>query len=500
MSRKPAAAAPEMARDDADQPQAGPQADRPRRRAGRRDPSRAGELTAVGNVFGPGVDADPQGAWLSLRTLILLRWMAVAGQGVALIAAVWLFDLDPPLGMGLAVIMVSVAANFALAMMQQGSVRLTGAPAVLMLLFDLVQLALLLGTTGGLTNPFALLMLVPVTIAASALALRHTLAMGAASILLVSLLWQFYLPLRFHDGRVIELPALFRFGFWLALVIGILFLGLYVRRVATEVRSMSTALLATQMALAREQKLTDLGGVVAAAAHELGTPLATIKLVSAEMMDALEDQPDIHDDARLIREQADRCTAILRSMGRAGKDDLHMRAAPFGAVLREAAEPHMQRGKTVHIDLRPASGGAAREPSILRRPEVIHGLRNLIQNAVDFAADNVWIEGTWTADRIRLRLTDDGPGYPPQLIGRIGDPFVRSRRSAARPEYEGMGLGLFIAKTLLERTGARLVFSNAVEGRPHPERCGAVVEAIWPLGALRAPADLAKGENQPIEG
>lgn len=208
------------------------------------------------------------------------------------------------------------------------------------------------------------------------------------------------------------IPRIFEFGFWLSIVIGILFLGLYSRRVATEMRSMSQALLATQMALAREQKLTDLGGVVAAAAHELGTPLATIKLVSAELMTELADRPDLMEDAQLIREQADRCRDILRDMGRAGKDDLHLRQAPLSVALREAAEPHMARGKRVEFIFAPAEGAPDRQPTILRRPEIIHGLRNLVQNAVDFARSTVWIEGEWTDQTVTVRIIDDGEGFP----------------------------------------------------------------------------------------
>ncbi|OZA07381.1 MAG: two-component sensor histidine kinase, partial [Rhodobacterales bacterium 17-64-5] len=254
-----------------------------------------------------------------------------------------------------------------------------------------------------------------------------------------------------------------------------------------------------------EQKLTDLGGVVAAAAHELGTPLATIKLVAAELIDELEGQAGLQDDVRLIRAQADRCRDILRTMGRAGKDDLHMRQAPLIAVIREAAEPHMARGKAVrlvdHI-------GAAQQPSVLRRPEVIHGIRNLIQNAVDFAATTVWVDLEWTAHQIRIRVVDDGPGFPPHIIHRIGDPFVRLRREeqpakeqpdSTRPEYEGMGLGLFIAKTLLERSGADLTFANAADPflapDAQPERSGAVVEVVWPEAAMLAPATGPLGEN-----
>lgn len=270
---------------------------------------------------------------------------------------------------------------------------------------------------------------------------------------------------------------------------------------------MSDALLATQMALAREQKLTDLGGVVAAAAHELGTPLATIKLVSAELMSELKDRPDLLDDARLIRDQADRCRDILQGMGRAGKNDLHLRQAPLGTVLKEAAEPHMTRGKEVHFRLQPGADGAGRQPTVLRQPEVIHGLRNLIQNAVDFSRGNVWIDAEWTPEAIIVRIADDGAGYPPQVLGRIGDPFVRSRRPgedvSARPGYEGMGLGLFIAKTLLERSGAVLSFANGSDPflapDDRPARSGAVVEVAWPAGRLLAPSDIAKGQNQRIE-
>ena len=290
---------------------------------------------------------------------------------------------------------------------------------------------------------------------------------------------------------------LLRTAFWLSIVIGILFLGLYSRRVATEMRHMSEALLATQMALAREQKLTDLAGVVAAAAHELGTPLATIKLVSAELIDELDDLPDLQADARLIREQADRCREILRSMGRAGKDDLHLRQAPLSALMAEAAEPHMARGKAVVLTLTPPQPDAT-DLLVQRQPEVLHGLRNLIQNAVDFARASVAVEAEWSAEQLVMRIRDDGPGFPAHELGRLGEPFLRSRkpgqeppaRQDQRPEYEGMGLGLFIAKTLLERTGARLSFANLA-----PEAGGgAIVELRWPLARIVAPTG-ALGQN-----
>jgi two-component system sensor histidine kinase RegB len=305
-----------------------------------------------------------------------------------------------------------------------------------------------------------------------------------------------------------RMPQDFVIGFWTALVIGVMFLGIFASRVTAEVHAMSDALTATQMALAREQKLTDLGGVVAAAAHELGTPLATIKLASAELIDELDD-PHLKEDAILIRDQADRCRDILRSMGQAGKDDLHMRRAPLSAVVREAAEPHENRGKEVHYDIAPQTAEGPRQPTIDRRPEIIHGLRNLVQNAVDFANANVWIDVFWDDKSVVLTISDDGPGFSPQVIGRIGDPFVRKRRKSSsirRPGYEGMGLGLFIAKTLLERSGAELSFANGANAEseaPQNEiRSGAIVQARWPLDRIGATTESdrpALGENIRIE-
>jgi len=447
---------------------------------------------------------------IKLRTLTNLRWVAVAGQIAAIGISERLFNLDIELGLCAIAIGMSIVANLVFHFVFPENRRLSERESALMLGFDTVQLGFLLGVTGGINNPFALLIMAPVTVAATALSLPATLTVGQAAIVILTVISWFHLPLIDGAGAVFELPQIFAVGYWAAIVVSIIFIGIYTRRVSTEIQSMSQALLATQMALAREQKLTDLGGVVAAAAHELGTPLATIKLVSSEMLSDLDPGSDLHEDATLIRDQADRCRDILQSMGRTGKDDLHMRQALLGAVIEEAAEPHRERGKTIIIQS--GTGGALPEdqPIILRFPELIHGLRNLIQNAVDFASSTVWIETCWTEKSITIRILDDGTGYPPHLLGRIGDPFLRKgrrpERDARRPEYEGMGLGLFIAKTLLERTGADLSFANGSDpytGEARPgERTGAIVELVWPRGpeGIEAPERTpALGKNLPFQ-
>lgn len=425
--------------------------------------------------------------WIRLRTLIVLRWIAIAGQLIAITVASRSFDLQIEIGLAFLAIGSAIVANLVAIFVYPENKRLSEGEAASMLFFDITQLCFLLFLTGGLQNPFALLILAPVTISATTLSARTTIILGLTAIVLISLVAVWNLPLRTSAGEILVLPDLFSFGFWVAILIGVVFLAGYAQRVSAEVHAMSEALTATQMALAREQKLTDLGGVVAAAAHELGTPLATIMLVSSELMDELAEQPDLQADAQLIRDQAARCRDILVSMGQAGKTDEHLKRAPISAVVSEAAEPHSDRGKAIHYDVAPSDGTSEVQPIVDRTPEVIHGLRNLVQNAVDFAQSTVWVDIRWTGKTITVRITDDGPGYPAQLLGRIGDPFVSARRDPSadseRPEYAGMGLGLFIAKTLLERSGAELTFANARE--PFEERArpgapaGAMVECVW---------------------
>lgn len=460
------------------------------------------------------LEPDARSGWVRLRTLILLRWLAIAGQSAAILYASFGLGFLIDLGLCFLAIGASVISNLIAIVVYPQNKRLGEREVMLTLLFDIAQLAFLLYLTGGLNNPFALLILAPVTIAATALRLAPTLFLGGIAIALISALAVWNEPLHTAQGFVLRMPQLYLYGAWIALVIGVVFLGAYARRVTLEMHTMAQALLAAQMALAREQTLTSLGGVVAAAAHELGTPLATIKLVSSELAEELESRPELRQDAELIRAQADRCRDILRGMGRAGKEDLYLRHAPLEAVLREAADPHSERGIELHFDLSPLPGGTQDQPDIWRRPEIIHGLRNLIQNAVDFARGHAWVDARWDNRQILVRVSDDGLGYPADLLGRVGEPFLRRRRSGtaqeARPEYEGMGLGLFIAKTLLGRTGAELRFANGGDdvalplaaGQGMRRRSGAIVEVIWPRAALALASGVAKaplGANAPIQ-
>ena len=458
------------------------------------------------------VSRDARFSWVRLRTLVILRWMTIAGQSAALwVSTAWL-GIDLRLDLCATVVGLSVAFNIVATVVYPENRRLSERALMLTLLFDLVQLAVLLSLTGGLENPFAVLMLTPVVLAATALNARATIILGMIAVGLITALLKYAVPLKTLDGDTLQVPQMLAQGFWVALITSAVFLAIYLRRIMVEIFAMSEALTATQTALGREQRLTALGGVVAAAAHELGTPLATIKLVSAELVDELEDQPELLEDAQLIRDQADRCRDILHEMGRSGKDDLLMQIAPISALVQEAMEPHLDRGKRIvpRINGRINDGPGADHMLVARQSEIIHGIRNLIQNAVDFAASTVWVDIDWDQTSLKVHVGDDGPGYPMHLIGRIGDPYVRNRGQSdpARPGYEGMGLGLFIAKTLLERTGAQLTFANGSEWEDEDDvplekarPTGAIVEVVWDRATLEvtlAQARAPLGENKPF--
>ena len=464
-------------------------------------------------------DLRARGDWVRLRTLVMLRWMAIAGQAGAVLFATQVLDFELPLSMCALAISASVSFNVILHIVYPSEKRLSERGTLFSLLFDLVQLVVMLIMCGGLSNPFAVLILAPVTIAATALRLRSTILVSIAALVSIPLISQVYWPLVQADGTPLQVPELLQYGIASALAIGVVFVALYSRRVTVESYAMSEALSATQMALSREQRLAAIGGIAAATAHELGTPLATIKLVAGELVNEFRDHPELAEDVALIKSEADRCGAILADLSQGGRDDSHVKHAPVVSVIEEAAKPHAMRGKDVLIrfDGVMADDVGDSQPTVRRSPELIHGLRNAIQNAVDFAATTVWIDAAIVDDRFRIAVGDDGPGFSPDLLPRLGEPYVSTRargeRKSGPGSYEGMGLGLFIARTLLERTGATIAFANGSdalarlmaasgEGPEHSLPPGAVIELTWPVESLivsREQVRGALGPNQRFE-
>lgn len=417
-------------------------------------------------------DFTPGATLLRLRTLVRLRWIAVIGQSLAVLLVYFGFGFELPLGFCFALIALSAWLNIFLRIWFSASRQLSAGLATVLLAYDILQLAGLLALTGGLKNPFSILFLVPVVVSASALPPGRTVLLGLIALASASVIAMVHLPLPWVPGGAPTLPLLYLGGLWTALALSIGFTGIYAFRVAKEARQMSDALAAAELVLAREHQMSALDGLAAAAAHELGTPLATIALVARELeRDLPEDGPQA-DDLRLLRSQVERCRGILERIGSLGEESGgHFDRLPLTSLIEEIAAPHREFG----IEIAITTEGAAPEPVGRRDPAIIYGLGNIAENAVDFAGSVIEIKAYWTQDRVTIEFRDDGPGFPADVLDKIGEPYISTRvRRRGGLEESGLGLGLFIAKTLLERSGAQTRFAN----RQPPEH-GALVRAIW---------------------
>src|SRR5918998_6294844 len=345
---------------------------------------------------------------LRLDTLVRLRWLAVAGQSAAVAGVHFGLGFPLPFGLCFFVIAVSGAVNAVLSIRYPASHRLGDDAATLLLGFDILQLAALLYLTGGLQNPFAMLFLAPVLISATALPPERTLVLGLLAIGCATLLAIVQRPLPWYAGEQLNLPFLYLTGIWTAILLGTAFTGVYAWRVAEESRQLANALAATELVLAREQHLSQLDGLAAAAAHELATPLSTIAVVAKELERALEPGAPHADDVRLLREQAHRCREILSKLTELSTSTEPFDRAPLSAVIDEVVAPHRNFGIDIAIVL---PSERSDEPITLRNPALLYGLGNLVENAVDFANSRVEIAARWTPKELIITISDDGPGF-----------------------------------------------------------------------------------------
>ena len=414
---------------------------------------------------------------LRLNTLIRLRWLAVIGQSAAIVAGAFAFGLKFPIVACFGLVAASAALNLLLRWRFPVSRQLSERAAAIMLAYDILQLAGLLFLTGGVANPFAVLLLAPVTIAATSLPSREALALLGFALACATGLLSVSLPMPWLGGESLILPPMYVLARWAALGVSAAFVTLYAYRVAAEARQTASALAATELVLARAQHLSQIDGLAASAAHELGTPLATVALVVREMATEPNADEAFKEDLRLIEQSVERCRSILGKLSAPAElSGQQMDISSPVEMVEIAASPYRQRD----VDISVRAEGADPPPKCPRSPGCLSGLGNLIENAVSFAEKAVVIRASWTKSTVRIIISDDGRGFPPNVLARIGEPYL-SQRDAARRRQEagaGLGLGLFIARLLLERSRATLQFGNAV-----PPAKGAVATVSWTRAA-----------------
>jgi two-component system, sensor histidine kinase RegB len=421
---------------------------------------------------------------ISVRRLVLIRWVAIAGQALTLLIVHYAFGFRLPLLPALAVVGCSVLLNLLVSIYRRAATRLDEREAAFFLGYDLLQLAVLLYLTGGLENPFSILILAPVTVAATISSLRPVIALAIVAVAMITILALWHLPLPWRTVPL-EFPEELVLGLWTALVLATVFIGGYAWSVAEEARRLRDAVAATQLALAREQRVSAVGALAAAAAHELGSPLATISVVAKELEHELPPDSPQAEDVQLLVSQSERCRQILAQLAHHPDQD---GASPYTrlpiSALVEAAGA-LYRDQRVRLIFAITGEPASDEPLVRRSPEIMHGLNNLIQNAVQFARREVSVTIHWDKTVVTVEVADDGPGFAAHLLSRLGEPYLSTRAGASNH----MGLGIFIAQSLLERSGADLTFDNLVDG-------GAHVVISWNRANLEADArpDAAAAE------
>jgi two-component system sensor histidine kinase RegB len=462
-------------------------------------PASAGAATAGAPNLPAPIPAEPSREALKsvrsafgrtrLRTLVSLRWMAIAGQAAAVLFVNYGLGFELPLAASLASIGASAWLNVALMAVFPAQHLSSPAETAGQLAFDIVQLSVLIGLTGGLQNPFLLMILAPVTVGASRLLPVYAGMLSLLALVCCAAMAAWALDLPWRPDEELQLPFLYQAGQLAAVGVGLVFFAVSAWRTGRDEARLVSALAAVQAVLSREQQLSALGALAAATAHELGTPLATIHLAAKELGRTVKPGQPAREDVDLIIEQAERCRAILKQISqRRHMTDAALSRTPLPSLIEEAAELHRTPGIHVQCSCSPLAGaeGEDRAPVVMRKPEIIHALGAFIENAVSFASKEVSVNARWSKDEIRVYVTDDGPGFAPTVLAKLGEPYFSERSIEQRGG--GMGLGFFIACTLLERTGARVTPYN----RQLPAR-GAVVRIVWPRKSLEAPPGWLEG-------
>jgi two-component system sensor histidine kinase RegB len=413
------------------------------------------------------------------RDLIIARWVVVSAEAFGVFVVAQFMKLSLPLAPLAFLILLGVAMNIGAALLT-GSRRLSSVEQMGYLIFDCAQMTFVLSLTGGSVNPFCLALIFPARMAAMMLSTRDSLLVGLIVLGMCAFLVVSPFPIPWPPGIHIILPRSYRILCGLADGVGVLVGYAFGWWTARQAARMEFALHLTDTFLARQQRLSALGGLAAAAAHELGTPLTTISVIAREMARDAPEGP-LREDAWLLVEQAGRCRDILRRLTQEPDTGDAMQArVDLDALVDELSGPFSERQAPSIVAM--VTGPRNQSPPTLwRLPEVHPAMSSIVENAMDFGREQVRVIGRFDSRFVSIEVRDDGPGFEPEILARLGEPYVTSRADAelSRSSHIGMGLGVFIAKTLLERTGARVTFHNA---RPR----GAVVTARWRRANLEA--------------
>ncbi len=393
---------------------------------------------------------------LDKKTLVILRYIAIFGQFFAISTVYFYFELSFPLGLSYIVILIGLLTNLYL----QFGIKINQLKdlyASIFLVYDLIQLSALLYLTGGIFNPFCFLLIIPAIVSSTFLSMGTTIILGLITTFLLFLISFFYLPLPGEDMNLLHFPNFYKSGIIISILIGLIFLSYFGIRFAGEKKKTSEAFNKLQEVIYKEYELESLGGQAAAAAHSLGTPLATISVVAKELKKEIGNNIDLGKDIDLLISQSKRCSEILKRISKKQiEEDRFFSSVKLEDLLEEIINSFRE---TSSKEINLISNDDNNKIDIQRSPEMIYGLRNFIGNAIKFSESKVNIFLISDEKEIKIIINDDGPGFPEDIIEKIGEPYIKSKSKEINYN-SGLGLGTFLGKTLLERQNAKLIFKD----------------------------------------
>ena len=393
---------------------------------------------------------------LDKKTLVFLRWIAIFGQLFSVNLVYFFLNLDFPILLCHIAIAIGLFTNIYLQFALKANL-LKDLYSCSFLMYDIFQLSILLFLTGGIFNPFAILLIVPTIVSSTFLSMGSTIILGSSTIFLLFILTFFKMPLPGMEEYVLSFPNYYVTGILISLIIGLIFLSYFGIRFAGETKKRSDALNKLQQILAKEYELESLGGQAAAAAHSLGTPLATISVVSKEMRKEVGDDSKLTKDIDLLISQTKRCSEILKKISQKKIiSDEFLSSMTFEDLLEEITKSFKE---STEKNIKLNTERDTNKIDIKRNPELVYGLRNFIGNAIKFARQKVVISIISDNINLYILIEDDGPGFPEDIIKALGEPYIKSR-SKLYKDNAGLGLGTFLGKTLLERKSAVISFEN----------------------------------------
>ena len=407
---------------------------------------------------------------LKKSTYINLRWIAIIGQLITVNSVYFIFNFQFDLILENLIILIGIISNLYLIYINKNT-QLMDKPAFIFLLMDALQLSLLIYLTGGIVNPFSIFLLIPTIFSSSNLGLRSNFLLVAITVLIIIILTFFYNPLPYPLNENFTIDLHYYYSIPVSLIIALMFLNYFALSFGTESRLRKEALNKMEEIMSKEHRLLSLGGQAAAAAHSLGTPFSTIKIITSDLIKQFKENSEIKKDIELLASQIDRCSEILKrlTLNPIIEDDFIGTNLTMSHYVGEIVKSFQEISKNFFII------NCDQDSNILnfsKSIEIIYGLRNFIGNANKFAKNKIFITIKSDNDFTEIIIEDDGYGYPKDVLSKIGEPYVKSVQSSIKSK-SGLGLGIFIGKTLLEKNYASILCKNS------ETRGGAEVNIKW---------------------